>query len=138
METYLEVLCRSNRHEAPWYSNGLFQFQVNPTLSVLHIPVTIVLVQVQVFQTNFCLQCTSHTAWKIQLKICELPGNITAVCDSIFNNLLHALPEYKDLHPLHSMCHLLLFLGTGGFPEPQPYTNETQKQYTMPFIQYKI
>jgi len=80
----------------------------------------------------------THTAWKIQLKICELPGNITAACDGIFNNLLHALPEYKDLHPLHSMCHLLLLLGLGGFPEPQLYTHETQKQYTMPFIQHEI
>jgi len=105
---------------------------------VLHIPVTILLVQGQVFQTSLFAMHFTHTAWKIQLKICELPGNITAACDSIFNNLLHAQPEYKDLHPLHSMCHLLLLLGIGGFPEPQLYKHETQKQYTMPFIQHKI
>lgn len=109
------------------YSNSLFQLQVNPTLSVMHVPVTALLVQVQVFPTKLCLQSLHTQPGRYNWKSVELPGDISAVCDSKFSNLLHALPEYKGLHPLHSMCHLLLLLGIGDSPTSQPYTHKTQK-----------
>lgn len=136
MEICLEVLCSSARNEdnilMVCSSFKLIQPWVCCTYQLLYY-----LSKCRCSKQTFVCNAL-YTAWKIQLKIYELYGNITAVCDSIFNNLLHALPEYKDLHPLHSMCHLLLLLGIGGFPVPQPYTHETQKQYTKPFIQHKI